>query len=81
MFCILHITDLHRAVSDPISNAELISALVSDRERYKHEDPPIAEPQAIIVSGDIIQGVGVGHQNFQADSPFRPRITARTEAR
>ncbi len=61
MFCILHITDLHRAKGDPISNAELISALVSDRDRYIHEDPPIALPQAVIVSGDVIQGVTLGH--------------------
>lgn len=67
MFCILHITDLHRAVTDPISNAELISALVADRERYAREDPPIAKPQAIVVSGDLIQGVGLGHPNFEAE--------------
>jgi hypothetical protein len=67
MFCILHISDLHRAATDPISNAELISALVSDRERYVREDPPIAEPQAIVVSGDIIQGVGLGEPNFEAE--------------
>jgi len=65
MFSILHITDLHRAKSDPISNAELISALVSDRERFVSEDPPISAPQAIIVSGDIIQGVGLNAPDFE----------------
>lgn len=60
MFSLMHITDLHRAKSDPISNAELVSALVSDRDRYLHEDPPISQPQAIVVSGDVIQGVGLG---------------------
>ncbi|MGP1396730.1 MAG: metallophosphoesterase family protein [Inquilinaceae bacterium] len=63
MFTILHITDLHRTKSDPISNAELISALVSDREQYAHEDPPIADPQAIIVSGDIVQGTVLNSPN------------------
>ncbi len=67
MFCILHITDLHRAKGDPISNAELISALISDRDRYLHEDPPIAPPQAIVVSGDIIQGVALGHNDPQTE--------------
>lgn len=67
MFSILHITDLHRAIADPISNAELISALISDREQYLREDPPIAQPQAIVVSGDIIQGVSLGHPNFEAE--------------
>jgi Calcineurin-like phosphoesterase len=61
MFSILHISDLHRSRTEPISNAELISALVSDRDSYLHEDPPIAPPQAIVVSGDIIQGVRLGH--------------------
>jgi hypothetical protein len=63
MFSILHITDLHRAKTDPISNAELISALVSDREQYATEDPPISAPQAIVVSGDIIQGVVLNNPN------------------
>jgi hypothetical protein len=61
MFCILHITDLHRSKADPISNAELLSALLNDRAHYTHEDPPIPPPQAIVVSGDLIQGVGLGH--------------------
>jgi hypothetical protein len=64
MFSILHITDLHRAKADPISNAELISALISDRDRYVREVPPIAPPQAIVVSGDIIQGVGLDAVDF-----------------
>lgn len=67
MFCILHISDLHRSITDPISNAELISALVSDRDCYVREDPPIARPQAIIVSGDIIQGVGIGRSKFDEE--------------
>ena len=64
MFTILHITDLHRVKDDPISNSELISALVSDREQYIREKPAIASPRAIVVSGDIIQGVGVGTVDF-----------------
>ncbi|CAE6732642.1 metallophosphoesterase family protein [Paraburkholderia nemoris] len=57
VFSILHISDLHRSPSDNITNAELISALVSDRQRYLQERPSIRAPDAIIVSGDIIQGV------------------------
>ena len=30
----MHISDLHRSPRDPISNDELISALVHDRDRY-----------------------------------------------
>lgn len=57
---ILHISDLHRSPQDNITNAELISALISDRQRYLREAPPIKAPDAIIVSGDIIQGVSLG---------------------
>ena len=67
MFSILHITDLHRAKSDPISNAELLSALISDSEGYSYEDPPIPRPKAIVVSGDVIQGVTLHHSNYEAE--------------
>lgn len=63
MFSILHISDLHRSSRDNITNAELISALVSDLSRYTNEDPPIRPPDAIVVSGDIIQGVPLGTDN------------------
>jgi Calcineurin-like phosphoesterase len=66
MFSILHVTDLHRAKSDPISNSELLSALVSDRERYELENPPIRPPDAIVVSGDLIQGVSLDVPDFEA---------------
>jgi hypothetical protein len=67
MFSILHITDLHRAKGDPISNSELLSALISDRERYEREDPPIRPPDAIVVSGDVIQGVGLNAADYQRE--------------
>ena len=67
MFSILHISDLHRSPRDPISNAELLSALVMDRERYVNEDPPIRAPDAVIVSGDIIQGVPLRAPNAAAE--------------
>lgn len=57
MFSILHISDLHRSSSDPISNDELLSTLIADRDKYVREDPPIVPPQAIVVSGDLVQGV------------------------
>lgn len=67
MFSILHISDLHRSPTDNITNAELISALVSDRQRYICESPPIKAPDAIVISGDIIQGVPLG----ALDAPAR----------
>ena len=57
MYSILHISDLHRSPRDNITNAELISALVSDRQRYVLEKPNIRQPDAIVISGDIVQGV------------------------
>ena len=63
-FSILHISDLHRSPKDPITNDELISALVSDRDRYVREDLSIPAPEAIVVSGDIIQGVPIATNDF-----------------
>ncbi len=57
MFSILHISDLHRTPSAKISNAELLSALLSDRDSYTRGDQPIRAPDAIVVSGDVVQGV------------------------
>src|SRR5258708_170016 len=64
-YSILHISDLHRSPTDPISNDELISALVSDRNRYVTEKPSIRAPDAIVVSGDIIQGVLLGTAEYE----------------
>lgn len=63
-FSIMHISDLHRSPRDSISNDELISALVGDRDRYVREEPSIEAPQAIVVSGDLIQGTPLGTENF-----------------
>ena len=66
VFSILHISDLHRSSIDPITNDELISALVRDRDRYIREDPAIAVPDAVVVSGDLIQGVPLHANDFAA---------------
>ena len=59
MFSILHISDLHRTPSAKISNAELISALLTDRDSYTRGDQPIRAPDAVVVSGDVVQGVSL----------------------
>jgi predicted phosphodiesterase len=74
MYSILHITDLHRAKNDPISNSELLSALISDRECYEREIPPIRMPDAIVVSGDVIQGVPLNHANYESDLAAQYRV-------
>ena len=56
---ILHISDLHRDPSNPISNSSLLDSLERDRDRdrYRTENPSISEPDLIIVSGDVIYGI------------------------
>ena len=63
-YSIMHISDLHRSPRDSISNDELISALVHDRDRYVREEPSIEAPQAIVVSGDLIRGVPLRTEDF-----------------
>jgi hypothetical protein len=60
MYTLLHISDLHRSSAEPVSNDELISSLLLDQDRYVQETPAIQRPQALIVSGDIIQGARLG---------------------
>lgn len=60
MFSILHLSDLHRSTREPVSNAELVSALVRDCARYANESPPVRPPDAVIVSGDLVNGVSLG---------------------
>lgn len=56
MMTIMHISDLHRTADGFNSNDDLLSALIRDSERFAAETPSISTPDAIIVSGDIIQG-------------------------
>lgn len=67
MFRLLHISDLHRSASDPVGNAELISTLVSDHDRQRHDATPIGDYDAAVVSGDIIHGVSLDHVNSDAE--------------
>lgn len=64
-FTLLHISDLHRSSDDPISNEEILSALMADFDRYQNENPAISQPDAIIVSGDIIQGVNLNVPDYK----------------
>jgi len=65
MFTLLHLSDLHRSAAEPFTNDEIVSSLVADMGRYSSESPPIAKPDAIIVSGDLVQGLPL-------DSPAYP---------
>ena len=65
MHSILHISDLHRSASDPVGNSEVISSLLSDSDRYVNQSPPVKKPDIVVVSGDVIQGVGLGEQDYE----------------
>ncbi|RUX97536.1 MULTISPECIES: metallophosphoesterase [unclassified Mesorhizobium] len=58
---LLHLSDLHRSKADPLDNDTLLASLLNDIDRFalNHE-----RPQALIVSGDLIQGVRLGEANF-----------------
>jgi hypothetical protein len=66
VYTFLHLSDLHRSPADPISNTELISALTADIDKHCLEHPAGGPPDAIVVSGDIIQGVPIGVANADA---------------
>jgi hypothetical protein len=61
----LHISDLHRSRDEPVDNDSLVAALLADRDRYMGETPIVPTPDAIIVSGDLIQGASIGHAKWQ----------------
>ena len=54
MATLLHISDLHRTPGPRLFNCDLLSAIVSDAERWPEEGIPW--PDLIVVSGDLIQG-------------------------
>jgi hypothetical protein len=54
---ILHISDLHRDMTNAIGNKPLVRSLLRDRDRYVKETPAIRTPDLIVVSGDIVYGV------------------------
>lgn len=64
MYTILHISDLHRSISHPFDNEEIVSALSADIARAARETIPIAQPNAIIVSGDLVQGLPLGSRDY-----------------
>ncbi len=65
VYSILHISDLHRSPNDPIDNASLIASLDKDFINQKNENQKIGAIDAIIVSGDIVQGVVVGESDVE----------------
>ena len=64
LYTILHISDLHMKGEDPSSNRELLSGLVADFERSGRETPCVTRPDAIIVSGDLAEGLPLQSETY-----------------
>lgn len=76
-FSILHISDLHRDLTNELGNAPLLESLIRDMEqRYTSNDPPISKPSLCVVSGDLVYGAKAGSSNF-ADELTRQYTQAR----
>lgn len=74
---LLHISDLHRDPSHPLTNAALLDSLARDRDHFTSENTTIKMPDLILVSGDIVAGVKsdapdgtleIGRQYAEAES-------------
>jgi hypothetical protein len=59
-FSVLHISDLHRDLSDEINNKWLLDSLENDFNQFEKQTPTITRPSLSIVSGDLIFGVKPG---------------------
>ena len=64
MYTILHISDLHRTGGELISNPELLSSLIADFARIAMEIPDLGRPDAIVVSGDLVEGLTLGSDRY-----------------
>ena len=67
MYTLMQISDLHRASAGALSNDELLSGLTADNERYKKEHPPIPSVDAIIITGDLVQGLPLGSVDYPSE--------------
>lgn len=64
MYTLMHISDLHHPKYHFLSNRELLSCLLSDRDRFTIENPRISFPDAILISGDLVQGLPLGSPDY-----------------
>src|SRR5580658_9028015 len=66
-FSILHISDLHRDLTDEINNKWLLDSLETDFRQFQSQTPAIEKPSLCIVSGDLIYGVRAGAADAQEE--------------
>lgn len=50
---ILHISDIHRTPDEPVTNDEILNALVADLRKHSEEGIPAAD--VLVISGDLVQ--------------------------
>ena len=70
MYTLMHISDLHHPKQHFLSNNEMLSCLLSDRDHFTTENPRISSPDAILITGDLVQGLPL-------DSPDYPEALER----
>jgi hypothetical protein len=66
-FSILHLSDLHRDLSDEVDNRNLLDSLRRDFEQYSAQEPNILQPTICIVSGDLVYGVTANAADWTAE--------------
>jgi 3',5'-cyclic AMP phosphodiesterase CpdA len=66
-FSILHISDLHRDLTDEVNNKWLLDSLETDFRQFESQTPAIQKPSLCIVSGDLIYGVRASAVDAQAE--------------
>jgi len=77
-FAILHISDLHRDLSDEINNEWLLDSLQNDFDQFEKQSPPITRPTLSIVSGDLIYGVKPGNADSAKEHASNKASNARS---
>ncbi len=66
-FSILHISDLHRDLSDEIENVSLLESLRNDFDQFEKQIPAIQAPSLAIVTGDLVYGVSPGRVDAEKE--------------
>lgn len=74
-FSILHLSDLHRDLTDEIPNTWLIDSIANDLDRLEKDQ--VYRPQLCIVSGDLIYGIQRG--SSEPDSELKRQYAQSLE--
>lgn len=64
---LLHISDLHRTGDDPLTNSELLNGIYLDIGQMAELGDDFTQLDAIVVSGDLVQGVSSSSLNPDAE--------------